>query len=220
MQRSKEGVSYEHMYSSLLSYSFPRRLIVNASERSNTTKRIIQSSYLDEYVYPMVPDVTVLQLGIVDCFPRVLTNFERRVVHLASGISLTENLADYYINYLSRRRLEITKNRYIPYVSIKDFEANLKLIKSTIMTINCEHKFIIINIPCPGSNLTKRNFDVDGIVRKYNAVLDKVFLSDAGFINLYDETKYNSNLLLEDGYHINSMGHKYIFNALKNILQI
>ena len=219
MPRHKEGIRYEQMYASHLSFFRPEILVVNASERANTTNRIVSSSYLDEYVHPMMPDVTILQLGIVDCFPRLLTNFQRRAVHIASRIRLTKRLADYYIKYLSKRRFEITKKRLISYVSIWDFERNLKLIKSIVMTINSKSKFIVINIPCPGPTLAEKSFDVDGVVQKYNSILNQVFYSDAKFVNLYEETRSNPNLLLADGYHINCLGHEYIFICCRNILQ-
>ena len=219
MSRHEDGIGYEKMYSSLLALAFPSRLIVNASERANSTKRISSSAYLGEYVYPMKPDVAIIQIGVVDCLPRLLTDFQRRAVSLASRLSLTKGLANRYIEHLSKRRLQATEKRPMSLVSLYDFEENLRLFRSALTAKNSEARFILITIPCPGKAVTEKSYNADNLVVQYNNILRKIFLhGNSKFVDLYEATKCDMSLLLQDGYHISEFGHEYLFRSTRNIL--
>lgn len=219
MSRHEEGVGYEQMYSSQLAISLPGRLIVNASERANSTIRIASSSYLGEYVYPMMPDVMIIQIGIVDCLPRLFTNFQRRVVSIASRISMTKGLANSYVGYMSKSRINITRKRPMSFVPITDFEKNLRHLITAVNSGKSQCKFIVIDIPCPGHGLNEKSYGADKFVCEYNDVLRSVFYErDSKFVELYAATLDNPSLLLRDGYHISEQGHRYLFNATRDIL--
>lgn len=219
MSRHEDGIGYEEMYSSNLAIAFPERLVVNASERANSSKRISSSSYLSEYVYPMKPDVTVIQIGVVDCLPRLLTEFQRRVLSIASRLPITRGVAKKYIERLSKRRLQITKKRPMSFVSRDDFEKNLNLIKLAVISESPLSKFILIDIPCPSKALTEKSYGADDVARDYNNILRNIFnCENSKFIEFYEATKTHPSMLLSDGYHISKLGHDYLFNSLRDIL--
>lgn len=220
MSRYEDGVGYEQMYSSHLALAFPERLVVNASERSNSSKRIASNSYLVEYVFPMMPGVVIIQIGVVDCLPRLLTDFQRIAVSLASKNSITKKLADKYIANLSKRRFQITKKKPLSLIPREKFEENIKSIKSMLILRNPEIKFIVVDIPCPGKNLVEKSYDSNSFVQNYNHILRNVFAcQNSRFIDLYETTKLNSSMILKDGYHINSAAHEYIFQSARDILR-
>lgn len=219
MSRYGEGVGYEDMYSSRISIAFPGRLIINASERGNTTARACTPAYMDEYVHPLMPDVVVLQLGVVDCLPRLLTELQRRLVAISSRFSITKILANRYVAYLSRRRLQITKKRPMSLVSREAFERNCRLIQSILIHDNPDVRFVVIDIPCPASSLSEKSYGADELVAEYNSILRRIFdARKSRFVDLYETTRCNPALLLPDGYHLNSGGHDFIFLSVKKIL--
>ncbi|MFA6013583.1 MAG: GDSL-type esterase/lipase family protein [Gallionellaceae bacterium] len=219
MSRHEDGIGYEEMYSSHLAIAFPERLIVNASERANSSNRISSSSYLGEYVYPMKPDVTVIQIGVVDCLPRLLTDYQRRIVSIGTRFRITRGVTTRYLEHLSNRRYQITKKRPISFVSRADFEKNLSLIKSVLISENPHCKFVVIGIPCPSKALTEKSYGADDFVREYNNILRNVFnCKNSKFIEFYEATKNNPSLLLHDGYHISGLGHNYLFHSTRDIL--
>ncbi len=219
MSRYCDGIGYQDMYSSRISIDFPGRLIINASERGNTTTRVCTSVYLDEYVHPLAPDVAVLQLGVVDCLPRLLTELQRRLIEISSRFPITKFLAGKYVSYLSRQRFQITKKRPRSLVSREDFENNCRLIKSILIQDNPKVKFLVIDIPCPTSSLNEKSYGADEFVAEYNEILRRTFgACNSRFVDLYQKTKNNPDLLLSDGYHISSDGHHFIFLSVKKIL--
>ena len=219
MSRYEDGISYEEMYSSRLAFAFPERLVVNASERANSSNRISSKSYLVEYVYPMKPHITIIQIGVVDCLPRLLTQFQRRVVSITTRLRMTKKLTDHYIQYLSMRRFQITKRRAMPFVSQNDFEKNLNILKSELISINPLSRFIVVGIPCPSKFLTNKSYAADDFVREYNNILRSIFdFNTSKYIDLYEATKHDPSLLLNDGYHISRLGHEYLFHTVKNTL--
>ena len=44
--------------------------------------------YFDEYLRPLSPDLVIIQIGIVDCAPRIFRPVERLILKVINEISL------------------------------------------------------------------------------------------------------------------------------------
>lgn len=216
MSRHGFGIDYEKMYSSGLAVFFPGRLVINASLRANSTRRIVSDDYLQEYMLPMQPDVVILQIGVVDCLPRLLGDFERKFISLLSRIPITRKLTAYYLRLKTAHRYAITKKHPRTLIPQDEFDRNLKTFRKTAPS-GC--RFIIINIPHPGVDLIKRSYGVADNIQRYNASLAIEFNDkNSMIVDLYGATITNPNYLLDDGYHISTIGHAYLFKKLSELL--
>lgn len=213
MSRHVDGITYDVMYSTLLSNVFRDWLVVNGSQRANTSRRVVDRSYQEEYLLPLRPDFVILQIGVVDCLPRLLSRTERIALSILTKLNLTSRVAKYYISYKSSRRLRFTKRKQMFFVDALEFQKNLLELKKILSELTC--KVIVINIPCPGQKLRERSYGVDASVLKYNNIICTVFGDlENRIIDLYEMTRCDPLLLLSDGYHIQAGGHKLIFEEI------
>ncbi len=213
MSRHREGIAYEQMYSTLLACHLKNWLVINGSMRANTSRRIISETYQEEYVLPLLPDLVVLQVGVVDCLPRLMSKYERRILWVLSRIQGFRRIARFYISFKSKRRLYFTKKKQIAFVGSCEFESNMISFRDLMSRIGC--KLIVINIPHPGPGLTERTFGVEEAVSRYNGIIDRVFSgAEYAVIDLYNMTKSNPHLLQDDGYHIRGECHELLYKAI------
>lgn len=213
MSRHREGVTYEQMYSTLLACHLKNWLVINGSVRANTSRQIISENYQEEYILPLLPDVVVLQVGVVDCLPRLMSKYERRILGVFSRIQGFRRLARFYISFKSKRRLYFTKKKQISFVGSSEFESNMMQFRNLMRRIGC--KVIAINIPHPGPGLSERTFGVGEAVSRYNGIIDQVFSGSAhAVVDLYNMTKSNPSLLQDDGYHIRWECHELLYKEI------
>lgn len=216
MVRPNEGVYFQDLFVTKLNIEFPGNIIVNAALRSNDTQNILKDNFLNEYVYPLAPDIIILQLGIVDASPRIFTRKEKILLSLLSKNSIMKPLANRIIKYRSERRFEFTKKRAISSVTLSDFKNNLDNFLTICRNCNSQVSFIIINICKPGDFMTERNFGINSQIMSYNSVLTN-FSEHNHFqiIDVYNYTSENADTLLPDGYHITRKTHIYLYEQLR-----
>lgn len=156
-----------------------------------------------------MPDVVIVQLGIVDCAPRLLNKFDRIILKLIPGSSIRK-----YISILKKIRKRNVNNTLVPLDRFKNNWVNyLNRAKKT------NTKVIIISISLPDDSFLKKNPGININVKKYNDLLvqftkeyDNVFLTKAL------EPGVNPLPVYEDGYHPNHLGHDFIYSQLKPLL--
>lgn len=148
------------------------------------------------------PDVVVLQVGIVDCYPRALKRGELAILRRIPMLGkLTHWLVRKYY-----RKLVVTRN--ISYVDIKSFEKHNLEILSFYKNI----KLLVIPIAPPNDAFVKKNPVVRERVLKYNEVLAKVYRErylDDVFCGVDV-----SNLFLSDDYHLSKYGNRLIYSKV------
>ncbi|MGX5659529.1 SGNH/GDSL hydrolase family protein [Castellaniella ginsengisoli] len=213
MSRHREGVTYEQMYSTLLAFHLKNWLVINGSVRANTSRQIISEAYQEEYVLPLLPDVVVLQIGVVDCLPRLMSKYERRILGVLERIQGFRRMARFYISFKSKRRLYFTKRKQIAFVEASEFADNIIKFRDLLSRIGC--RVIAINIPYPGPGLSERTFGVGEAVSRYNGIIDRVFSgAEHVVVDLYGMTKSDPSLLQDDGYHIRGKCHQLLYKAI------
>lgn len=158
------------------------------------------------------PEIIILQLGIVDCSPRLLNIFDKIIIKL-----LPINLKGGYIKVLKLFKKRKSSNTI---VSPLKFENNL-LEYAERCLINDVKALIILSIPFPDKRMINKNPQIVGNINKYNGILKKISLKYdfIYFINVLD-ARNNMNIeIYEDGYHPNPYGNELVYKSLKEILK-
>ncbi|MCE4538170.1 SGNH/GDSL hydrolase family protein [Pelomonas sp. P7] len=215
MSRHADGISFEQIYAVRIQRAHPAMLVINGSERANSSRRIASEEYLDEYLRPLAPDHVVIQVGVVDCTPRIFTEGERRLLRLMQRVPLLRAISRAIIRAASRNRAAITRQRNMPMIPLDEFQRHLQafILEARKARIDCS--IAIVNIACPSATFLLRNHGALELVERYNAALQTI-ASEAGsqVIDLFAYTRQHPESLLADGYHINAKAHQFLYEAL------
>lgn len=207
LPRPDNGVNYEDTYGYLLQEN--NYEVLNRSRRANDTNlQLLEQNMLDDIIY-LNPDVVIVYLGIVDCAPRLFTKNESRVLSLlSSGIRHT------IIKIFSRHRRYITKFRRLTYVRKEEFQKNLD--KLVVLLKQKKAEIIIINISNTNRGNEKRSHNFKKNIDEYNLVISKIAKSRRLVLLNMNNI---SNMLLDDGVHINKKAHAYIFEKITEYIR-
>lgn len=209
------SVGWKDLYATRIQMEMPSNLLVLGAVRANHTGKIVKNDYINEYVSSLAPHVVVLHLGIVDAFPRLFTERERLILHYMDQVHFLKWFVNKYTHYRSRRRYSLTRKKNISYVSPDDFKKNIALFFNICLSFNKQARFILINIAMPSLEAVERNYSLLERVLQYNCTLSEVAAEYNGHvIDLFNITKANPSLFLDDGYHINSEAHAIIAGEL------
>jgi len=178
----------------------------------------ITESFVKTYVKSANARYVILQLGIVDCAPRLLTTLERAVGYLARKSKFSNSIFNYYIRWKSKHRMFFTKWFPMTRVKIKSYEYNMKKIIENFSENNNVENFFVINIAYPGDGLINKSFGIVQNIENYNSVLNTISLTSGGkvkVIDLYSKTRANKSLVtVDDGHHIKTEAHCWIAESI------
>lgn len=220
MVRPDEGILIEDIYPYLLQKALSNDFfVINASQRANNSSRIISKDYAYEHIDATKPDIVILQIGIVDCTPRLFTEIQKKIMAGITLISWLKPVISKYIKKKSQRRYDLTKKREIVHVPLGKFEVNLVNFFEKIKSVSPDATFIVINILYPGSAMTSRNFGLVENVMNYNQKLTGIATSySSKIIDIFNFTQLSPEVVLTDGHHIGKKAHQFIAQeALKAI---
>lgn len=215
MSRHIDGITFDQTYAVLTQRAHPSALVINGSERANSSRRIGSDDYMDEYLRPLAPEHVIVQIGVVDCTPRIFTYLERRVLGLMQRTPLLRGISVAIIRAASRNRAAITQRRNITAVPLDEFERHLRTFIAEARRIRGECRVALVNIACPSDTFLSRNPSALELVECYNAALDSIAVEyGCGIVDLFAFTRSHPESLLPDGYHINAMAHQFLHEAL------
>lgn len=155
------------------------------------------------YLKRFDPDIVFLQLGIVDCAPRALTMLENRFIN---HFRITSKMAE---KFLPKYTPILRKRRQISYTSPPMFKNYLEYIQNSF---NC--KVYSIGIVPPSDSYEEHIYGVKKKVTLYNTILQDVFKTE--FIDISD---IKGNMVMSDNIHLNTIGHKFLFNKVNEIIK-
>jgi hypothetical protein len=145
-------------------------------------------------------DIVVLQVGIVDCYPRSLKKIENAIL---SRIPVVNIISKKFISYYYK---EIVKFRKISYVNKKRFEKNIRHMKD----IYSKSKIFIIPIAPANEKYKCINPLIEENIFDYNLIFKKIFKND--FLDkAYSEADIEQ-LFLSDNHHLSLYGNKHLAN--------
>jgi hypothetical protein len=213
MVRIEEGISvkktYAYQLNNILGDEF---YILNKSKRGNTS--VVQTSIQNLYDDIEASDskVIIIQIGIVDCSPRIISRLERLVLNNV----LPKTIAGFYIRIKSNNRYFFTKYFPMTYVSPVRFENSYKMLLSSALNLSGIVKVILINIADTNRRNKIRSFGFDKRIVEYNKIITNLAQGNTKIevIDLYTITKDNPELLLSDGIHIDLKAHEIIAKEL------
>ncbi|EOC7459387.1 hypothetical protein GU260_14335 [Vibrio cholerae] len=217
--RPWEGVGGFDTYAYILQSKLNNKIYVqNLAYSDRCTSDYLTESFIKTYITSSNASYMVIQLGIVDCAPRLLTTFERGIGFLARRSKVTGFLFNKYVRWKSKNRLFFTK--WFPLTRVKpvDYENNVKKIIEVASKNNPLERIFIINVAYPGEFLTLRSYGIHSNVLKYNEILFKISQEYPGvvrIIDLYSATSSNlSWITRDDGHHITPEAHIWLASEI------
>lgn len=170
------------------------------------TREIV--SNLDYYYKTYNVDLIIIQVGIVDCYPRAIKEIELKILN---NIPFVNKITKYIVKKFYSK---IIQKRDITYVNKKMFKENCMTIKQNFN----KAQIIVIPIGPPNSNYIKINPLIKRNVDLYNNILKEIFVDDCdlGFFNKINP----DDIYIEDNHHLSIQGHEYICSRLAKKLTV
>jgi lysophospholipase L1-like esterase len=195
-----------------------RYFVANFAEGDNSTRRSIRRAFIRTYVEKSSATYAIIQLGIVDCAPRLLTDFERILGAIAARLRFLDPLFKLYVRSKSKYRYRLTRMFPNMLIGIDEFETNYRALLLEIITNNPVKKIFLISIACPGQMLREKSYGIDANIEQYNALLRTICDETSNhleYIDLYSATKENPAWIsADDGHHIHREAHAWIANKI------
>lgn len=148
------------------------------------------------------PDLIILQVGIVDCYPRALKRIEHQVL---SRLPIIRNITKMIVkkNYTT-----IVRHRDIAYIPMDEYKRNLVELKALFPNAH----WIVLPIAPACNEYIQKNPLINSRVKSYNSLQEEVFECDFKS-KLYldcDLTK----AFLEDNHHLSKFGHAHVMTKV------
>ena len=215
MARYVDGLLYEQIYPVRVQLACPHDIVINGSMRGNCSRAIASEPYLSEFLLPLRPHHVVLQVGIVDCTPRLFSSREKLILAAMQRIPGLRSASRAVISTASRHRYALTRRRPLCEVSPADFGRYLRAFAGAARESNPECALTIVNVPHPGEAHVRANYRVASNIEQYNAILQELATElHAGLVDLHAYTARNPSSLLPDGYHLSAAAHEFIHQEL------
>lgn len=158
------------------------------------------------------PSIVILNIGLVDCAPRLFGRMEGYFVE-----RMPKGLRDGLI-FLAKRFRTRTDRR--AYVGPEEFESNVRQFLERSRNIKID-RFIIIGIATPDARALVKNPGLAAAAEKYNEIYKRLS-EQFNFVTFFSPCHPKesiSELYLEDGYHLSCSGHSVVGNAIAAILK-
>jgi len=215
--------SYEQTWYYKLKLAFPTVDFNSVFRRAVTTAILVTEGGGDAGVDPVPlgadclefykPHVVILQLGIVDCAPRLFRRggFESRVLS-----HLPAKLRKLYITFVRKTRRRDESRAYVP---ADVFERNIRA-----YLVRCKNqkvrRIIIIGIPYPDERMILSSPRIADSVELYNSIFVRVSheFGNVDVVFPLDARKWKQGIF-EDGYHPNRFGHQLVFRSVASKLR-
>jgi acyl-CoA thioesterase I len=155
-----------------------------------------------------LPDIVIIQLGIVDCAPRLLNRFDKIIIKL-----LPSKFISNYIEFIKRIRVRKSSNTIVKFYN---FKRNIDTYISRCKKLGA--KVIFISISLPDDIMVNRNPRILENITKYNQYIECCAKIDFVKVTMpLNPSNFNFRIY-EDGYHPNPFGNNLIFNQMKVLL--
>lgn len=222
MVRPSDSLCLEQTYPFMLQQQLGADFyVVNASQRANDSSRVVSDNYLSESICAAKAEVIILQLGIVDCTPRLFSEMQKKILAGLRLFSPIRRGVDAYIKRKSLQRYDLTKKKKMVNVSLADFESNIARFFEIAREFSPGVKFVVINVLYPGQVMLSRNYGLIENVESYNQCLANLVDRFSGrLVNLFEYTRNSPHSVLSDGHHIGNAAHQFIAGEALRAIKI
>lgn len=211
------SVRYHQTYGYLVQRAFAQEdvEIIIHGRRGNTILFLNQPQHLYDEVLAWEPDVVIIHIGIVDCAPRVFSQFERTLVNRIRPISMRDAL----IRFVGRhRRFLISHFPQKVYVPLSTFETNYEAVVHELQRHGIQ--LLLVNI-CPTDAATAfRSPGLSENICLYNEAIARRARQDGcSLVDIHAALQSNPEEYLLSGIHLNPKGNKLLADLLVNHIQ-
>jgi len=193
--------------------------VINCASRSRTADTLTGLDFLEHIIWKR-PQAIILQVGIVDCTPRVFSKREKKLLNYPF---VPARLRDWLVNYRSARRPRLVKRNPLgkvdtPPEKFRDFLAHFF---SKVTALESDIQLIVLPVVANIPMMEMRSPGYGENVRLYNDILKSCSLAakacwlDPG--ELFAEAEVR-NHFCADGYHLNEAGTRRIAAAIGSLL--
>ncbi len=180
---------------------------VNNFKRSLTSKDLYSKDFLENYQ----PSIVILQVGIVDCAPRLYKTNSLLVKIINRSPSLIKNTF-WVLSKKYKKRSSVNADVYL-----NEFGENISSYLKRCEKNNIKN-CIIIKIQIPGEVMIKKSPDIMRAIEIYNNKIEDVS-SQYKFVKIISPLSSGCNDdYVDDGYHLNKKGFQKVFIELHKIL--
>lgn len=214
----RQTVPYDETWPSHLRADARVPSVINRSQSGKTTNDL----HTEKVRFPKrkleayTPASVVLQIGIVDCAPRLLSKTEKDLL-TACPFGRLSRVGGHLLKRVRDRSRERT------YVSEAAFETNLREFLRRTEELGVE-RVVIIKILTAGRKYTAKNPDVQAAIRDYNRIIEAVAEEFPNVETLRplaeseaEEAAVVDDLTLNDGYHLDAAGHERVYERLLGV---
>lgn len=208
------GNKYEDTWFCQIKNNFSNYEFISSFRRATTTTELVMQGGDGSDTQEIYnPDIIILQIGIVDCSPRLYRRSGFSAILLKI---LPKILASFYIIILKRVRGRKANN---VWVNINQFKSNLNNYIERCKENNVRN-LILIEICVPNGEFIRKSPRIIENVEKYNSVFHEL-AKKYKFIRTLsplDSRNYSFNIF-DDGYHPNPKGNFLVYKDLSHIIE-
>jgi hypothetical protein len=199
--RPKHNIFPENTWPFILEKKITGRMVLRSRGGADVFYLCSDLSQLRHYYPNMYFDITIVQVGIVDVTPRLLTKRMRKIIGL---FLFLKNLI-----VVASRNKKIVENFGRPDNSESKFKEGIESLSSLLKDLS--KNVIYLSILQPTGFLLDNCGDFSGQVNLYNQALKRVVGGD--YLDLHESFDY-TKFILRDGYHLNTFGHMHVANLI------
>lgn len=156
------------------------------------------------------PDIVIIQLGIVDCAPRLIRENSILSIILRIMPAQIRNALIWIVKKVKKRSVDNA------YVSLTEFRDNLLNYLNRGENSGVK-KVVFIKICTPDNKFIDKNPTIIEAINAYNKVFDELE-SKFKWVITIDPLSFTGEEIYDDGYHPNPAGNKKVFQSLKETL--
>jgi hypothetical protein len=223
MVRPDDGLYERDLYScklqKLLGTSY---FVVNKGKVGNNSAWAVTEDSIIYNVRAAGAEYFSIQIGVVDCAPRMYTEEERRHLVKLVNYPLLGNLIKARIRRQSLRRYQITQTRKIVLTPPEEFESHYRVLIANIRKYNPVKTVFILNIGYPGAYFSARNYGIEDNIQIFNDILLRIVNENGDLLRLVDVhsfTKDHPKFILADGHHFGPEVHTFIANEIYKLMR-
>lgn len=212
MPRPADDVPYEQTYVHRLVKQFADTEVICRAARANDSNKQAGQQAMHDDIEVYAPDIVIVQLGIVDCAPRLFSKKQAFALRL-----LPKFLSRGIVALASKYRLFFTKYFKQVYVPKAQFERNIDALFKSLN--EASQQIICLSIASTNQRNKERSYGIDDNIKAYNDVLLSLCKRyDIDYVDVYSAAS-ESDFILSDGIHINSDAHAFIANQIGSLIK-
>jgi lysophospholipase L1-like esterase len=192
-------------------------IVINFGMRERTTDELTDYE-IQEYVKFIEPDIVIMQVGVVDAMPRVISRKEKKIL---KSIFIPSHLRKFIIENRKKNRQEITLKDPLKkvYVRPDKFKDNILQFIKKIKDYNNDISVILIPILVDSFFFEEKSPGSESNLNIYNNILIEISkTTNQHFLDIPETDVNKSSFFCKDGYHLGILGNikmaDYLYNHL------